>query len=75
MSGGVTALPNRAKACVIPCAQPRWSGRIQFARARVAVGKAGPSPIPSTSRAQNSDTRPPTSPVQTVDAGNDRLRR
>ena len=67
ISGGVAALPNREKAWVMPCAKPRWSGRIQFDSARVAVGKAGPSPMPSASRDMNSAANPPTMPVHTVD--------
>src|SRR3954464_2101504 len=44
ISGGVTAFPMRANECVIPCANPQRSTGVQLDIARVAVGKAAPSP-------------------------------
>src|ERR1700680_4738868 len=65
-SGGVTALPTRAKAWVIPCAKPRFPIAVQFDIARVAVGNVAPSPRPSRIRARTIDTSPPAKPVSTV---------
>ena len=64
--GGATALPSRAKACVMPCAKPRLPGAVQFCMARVAVGKVAPSPKPRSTRARNRLMRPPTIPVRIV---------
>src|ERR1700682_5014783 len=55
--GGVTALPMRANAWVIPCAKPRFPGAVQFDMARVAVGNVAPSPRPSKTRARTSEAR------------------
>src|SRR5579864_878233 len=65
-SGGVTALPKRAKECVMPCAKPRHPARVQLDMARVEVGKVAPSPRPKTKRAKISDQNPPASPVPRV---------
>ena len=65
-SGGVTALPMRAKACVMPCAKPRLPVGVQLDIARVAVGKVAPSPRPSRMRAMTIEISPPASPVSTV---------
>ena len=64
--GGVMALPARAKAWVTPWAKPRRSLATQYCIARVAVGKVAPSPMPRSSRARKSETRPPARPVRTV---------
>src|SRR5215475_5588880 len=39
INGGVSALPMRPKACVMPCAKPQRPGGVQLDMARVAVGK------------------------------------
>lgn len=67
-SGGVIALPKRAKAWVMPCAQPRFVAGVQDASARVAVGNAAPSPKPSRMRAAKSEAKPLTPPIRTVAA-------
>src|SRR6059036_382235 len=64
--GGVTALPNRANAWVMPCAKPRRPGGVHACIARGATGKVAPSPTPSRSRARNRVVRLPTSPVRIV---------
>src|ERR1700724_1080065 len=61
--GGVRALPSRAKEWVMPWAKPQFRSGVHTAMARVAVGKAAPSPTPRTSRAKNRLMRPPTAPV------------
>ena len=66
-SGGVIAFPIRAHECVMPCANPHFSAGVQVDIARVAVGKAGPSPKPKAIRAAISDMKPPVSPVSTVE--------
>ena len=48
--GGVTALPSRANAWVMPCAKPRRPSGVQFCIARVATGNVAPSPIPTSRR-------------------------
>src|SRR4030081_2903164 len=45
-SGGVTALPKRAKECVSPWAKPHRPAGVQYCIARVAVGNVAPSPNP-----------------------------
>src|ERR1700733_7908902 len=65
-SGGVTVLPNREQACVIPWAQPRLTGAVQLDMARVAVGNVAPSPNPRKNRPTSNLTKPPTKPVATV---------
>ena len=52
----------------MPCAKPQLASGVQIAMARVAVGKAAPSPIPSASRAANNEASPPTAPVVAVAA-------
>src|SRR5690348_15895091 len=65
-SGGDIALPNRANEWVIPCANPRRAGAVQFAIARVAVGNVAPSPTPSSTRQNNSYQNPLTRPTSSV---------
>src|SRR5437763_3386714 len=65
--GGVNALPIRAEACTMPCAKPQLPDGVQLAMARVAVGKAAPSPNPTARRIATSDARPPAAPVKAVD--------
>ena len=65
-AGGVMALPRRAAAWVMPCAQPDLPPGNQLDIARVAVGKVAPSPNPSNMRAATSVYSPPTSPVRMV---------
>ena len=65
-SGGVTALPSRANACVMPCANPRRCAGVQLCIARVAVGKVAPSPNPSRTRNAISDHSPTANPVIAV---------
>ena len=67
-TGGVTALPSRAKEWVRPCAKPRRFAGVQYCIARVAVGNVAPSPKPSAKRATNSAARPLTKPVEMVAA-------
>ena len=64
--GGVTALPSRAAAWVMPCAHPDLPPGSQDDMARVAVGKVAPSPSPSIARTSSSDHNPPTNPVRIV---------
>src|SRR5260221_3230183 len=68
ISGGVTALPKREKEWVMPWAKPNRASGIQLVIARVAVGKAAPSPKPRASRAASSAANPPAAPVSTVAA-------
>src|ERR1019366_5747818 len=65
-SHGVSELPRREKACVMPCAKPRFSLGVQYDMARVAVGKVAPAPKPRMTRATNRLTMPCTRPVATV---------
>jgi hypothetical protein len=65
--GGVNALPIRAAACTMPCAKPQFPAGVQLAMARVAVGKAAPSPKPTARRIAMSDARPPAAPVKAVE--------
>src|SRR5262245_4890900 len=67
-SGGVIALPMRANAWVMPWAKPQRASGVHTDMARVAVGNVAPSPIPSASRAANSEASPPTAPVAAVAA-------
>ncbi len=60
---GVSALPSLAAACVMPWANPQLRAGIQSAIARVAVGKAAPSPKPNASRTATSEANPPARPV------------
>ena len=60
------ALPNRANACVRPCAKPRRPAGVQSCIARVATGNVAPSPTPSSTRTAKSVANPPTSPVRIV---------
>src|SRR6266849_1841454 len=64
--GGVKKFPSRAKACVMPWANPRFEAGAQSDNARVAVGKVAPSPSPRTTRARISVVRLPASPVKMV---------
>ena len=64
--GGVNELPTREKAWVMPCANPRSTGRVHLAMAEVAVGKVAPSPNPSNSRAMTMVANPFTKPVKIV---------
>jgi len=48
----VDQLPTREKVCVIPCAKAHRPIGVQTDMARVAVGKAAPSPIPSSNPRQ-----------------------
>ncbi len=65
-SGGVTALPKRAKECVSPWAKPRRPAGVQYCMARVAVGNVAPSPKPSRTRHRKSETMPLANPVRMV---------
>src|SRR5712691_9824531 len=67
ISGGATALPTRAHACVMPCANPHWLVGTQMDIARVAVEFAAPSPKPKAIRAAINDAYPPATPVDIVD--------
>ena len=67
ISGGVAALPSRAKAWVRPWAKPRLLAGVQYCIARVAVGKVAPSPKPSATRAMNNVSRLVTKPVAIVE--------
>src|ERR1700761_4654467 len=62
----VAALPTREKAWVTPWAKPQRPRGVQADMARVAVGKPKPSPIPSSSRARNSETKPVARPTRAV---------
>ncbi len=64
-SGGVNALPSRANACVIPCANPRLSAGVQADIARVATGSAD-TPMPSNTRPTIIVGRLLASPMSTV---------
>ncbi len=66
--GGVTVLPSRLAAWVMPCAEPDLPPGSQDDMARVAVGKVAPSPRPSSIRTRISDHSPLTSPVSIVAA-------
>src|ERR1051325_3911799 len=55
ISGGVSVLPSLANACVMPCAKPRFSGRVQFDMARVATGSADTRSEEHTSELQSPD--------------------
>ncbi len=59
-------MPSRAKECVTPWAKPRLPAGVQLCIARVAVGNVAPSPKPSATRKNISDTRPVASPVNAV---------
>jgi hypothetical protein len=50
----------------MPWAKPQFRSGVHTAMARVAVGKAAPSPTPRASRAPNRLMRPPTAPVAAV---------
>ncbi len=65
-SGGVIALPSRAQAWVMPCAQPDLPPGSQVDIAFVASGNVAPSPSPSSTRITSSDPNPPTAPVSIV---------
>src|SRR5262249_33252346 len=64
--GGVTALPIRAAACVIPCANPRFVTGTQLDMALVAVGKVAPSPSPSKILAKTREISPSAKPERMV---------
>ncbi|MNL50181.1 hypothetical protein D3C87_1731760 [compost metagenome] len=66
IAAGARALPRRAKAWVMPWANPRFSLGTQRDMAAVAAGKVAPSPSPSSTRAMISETKPPARPVNTV---------
>ena len=66
--GGVTALPKRENAWVIPCAKPRRPGAVQLCIARVATGNVAPSPTPSSMRTRKRLVRLPARPVSIVAA-------
>src|ERR1700751_6264107 len=66
--GGVAVLPIRADEWVVPWEEPQLRSGTQTALARVAVGKAAPSPIPRASRAANRLASPPTAPAAAVAA-------
>src|SRR5690242_712013 len=66
--GGVKAFPSRAKECVIPCAEPQRASGSQLVIARVAVGKAAPSPNPSARRNAKREAKPLARLVSTVAA-------
>ena len=65
-SGGVIALPRRAQAWVIPCAQPALPPGSHVAIAFVASGKVAPSPKPSSTRIRTREDNPPTNPISMV---------
>src|SRR6266550_2544254 len=64
-SGGVRALPSLANACVIPCANPRFSAGVQLDIARVATGSAD-TPPPSSTRPRIMPDRLWARPMSTV---------
>ncbi len=64
--GGVTAPPSRAALCVTPCAMPRSLAGSQNVKARVAVGKAPPSPMPRMKRNTSSEAMPQAKPHRIV---------
>ena len=64
-SGGVNAFPSRANACVMPCANPRFSAGIQFDMARVATGSAD-TPMPRSTRPRIMPDRLLARPISTV---------
>ena len=66
--GGAAAPPSLAKLCVTPCAMPRSCDGNQKVMARVAAGKAPPSPRPTMMRTTISDSAPLTAPVSKVAA-------
>ena len=61
-TSAVDQWPTREKVCVIPCAKAHRPIGVHTDMARVAVGKAAPSPMPSSIRARNNDASPPTAP-------------
>ena len=67
-TGGVIALPRRAKEWVRPCAKPRLPRSTQFCMASVAVGKVAPSPKPSSTLTRIKVMMPPVAPVRMVAA-------
>src|SRR5579872_2480333 len=62
----VAQFPRRDEVWVIPCANAQRDLGVHSDIARVAVGNAAPSPMPSATRERNSDSNPPAAPVQTV---------
>ncbi len=63
---GVSALPSRENACVMPCANPRFRISTQCCIARVAVGSVAPTPKPMTTRAMTRVANPVAKPVTRV---------
>ena len=61
-SGGVTALPRRENACVIPCAKPSLRLGSQRAIAFVAVGKVVPFAKPKQQPCKNKARQPASEP-------------
>jgi hypothetical protein len=71
--GGVTAPPSRAQLCVMPCAKPRSRAGSHQVNARVAVGNAPPSPMPTSTRQTTSDSTLQDRPVRMVAAAQSKL--
>src|SRR4029453_4514196 len=71
--GGVTAPPSLAQLCVMPCAKPRSRAGNHQVNARVAVGKAPPSPRPASTRQTTSDSTLQDAPVRMVAAAHSEL--
>jgi hypothetical protein len=55
ISAGVSALPSRENAWVMPWANPRRCDSTQYCMALVAVGSVAPTPKPRRMRAKNSE--------------------
>src|SRR5262249_28218281 len=72
-SGGVAAPPSRAKLWVTPCAKPRSRTGSHQVNARVADGKAPPSPTPTRRRNASSEPTLHEKPVKMVAAAHNRL--
>src|SRR5579864_3616470 len=71
--GGVTAPPSLAQLCVMPWAKPRSRGGSHQVNARVAVGNAPPSPMPTSTRQTTSDSTLHDRPVRIVAAAHSEL--
>src|SRR5579864_1100840 len=71
--GGVTAPPSLAQLCVTPWAKPRSRGGSHQVNARVAVGNAPPSPMPTSTRQTTSDSTLHDRPVRIVAAAHSEL--
>src|SRR5262249_44974966 len=72
--GGVTAPPSRAQLCVMPCAKPRSRTGSHQVNARLAAGKAPPSPMPTSTPQTTRDPMPQERPGTVVAAAHNELR-